>query len=45
MSDIKEATVPTLVFGEVFEEKQVPVEYYPLEHYKACGIIKKLADT
>ena len=26
MSDIKEATVPTLVFGEVFEEKQVPVE-------------------
>ncbi|HBA96658.1 MAG TPA: hypothetical protein DCZ23_00980 [Lachnospiraceae bacterium] len=27
------------------EEKNVPVEYYPLEHYKACGIIKKLADT
>lgn len=27
------------------QEKQVPVEYYPLEHYKACGIIKKLADT
>lgn len=26
------------------EEKQVPVEYYPLVHYKACGIIKKLAD-
>lgn len=27
------------------EEKGVPVEYYPLEHYKACGIIKKLADA
>ena len=27
------------------EEKQVPVEYYPLRHYKACGLIRKLADT
>ncbi|MCI8327598.1 MAG: cysteine protease StiP family protein [Lachnospiraceae bacterium] len=27
------------------KEKGVPVEYYPLSHYKACGIIKKLADT
>lgn len=27
------------------EEKSVPVERYPLVHYKACGIIKKLADT
>ncbi|EOT23447.1 hypothetical protein C805_03108 [Eubacterium sp. 14-2] len=27
------------------EEKQVPVEYYPLVRYKSCGIIKKLADT
>lgn len=27
------------------EEKQVPVEYYPLVHYKCCGIIKKLADA
>lgn len=27
------------------EEKQVPIEYYPLEHYKCCGIIKKLADA
>lgn len=27
------------------EEKQVPVQYYPLEHYKCCGIIKKMADT
>lgn len=26
------------------EEKNVPVEYYPLKHYKACGIIKKMAD-
>ncbi len=27
------------------EEKNVPIEYYPLTHYKTCGIIKKLADT
>lgn len=27
------------------DEKQVPVEYYPLTHYKCCGIIKKLADA
>lgn len=27
------------------EEKNVPVEYYPLVHYKACGIIKKMADV
>ena len=27
------------------EEKGVPIEAYPLTHYKACGIIKKLADT
>lgn len=27
------------------EEKKVEIEYYPLFHYKACGIIKKLADT
>lgn len=27
------------------DEKGVPVEYYPLRHYKACGIIKKLADA
>ncbi len=26
-------------------EKQVPVETYPLRHYKACGLIKDLADT
>lgn len=26
------------------EEKQVPVEYYPLRHYKCCGLIKKMAD-
>lgn len=25
-------------------EKNVPVEYYPLRHYKCCGIIKKMAD-
>ncbi|MCI9076905.1 MAG: cysteine protease StiP family protein [Dorea sp.] len=27
------------------EEKGVPVEYYPLKHYKCCGIIKKIADA
>lgn len=27
------------------KEKQVPVEDYPLKNYKACGIIKKLADA
>ncbi len=26
-------------------EKEVPVETYPLRHYKACGLIRKLADT
>lgn len=26
-------------------EKSVKIEYYPLHHYKTCGIIKKLADT
>lgn len=25
-------------------EKDVPVEYYPLHRYKACGLIRKLAD-
>ncbi|MCM1044253.1 MAG: cysteine protease StiP family protein [Candidatus Gastranaerophilales bacterium] len=27
------------------EEKQVPVEYFPLTHYKCCGMIKKIADA
>ncbi len=27
------------------EEKQVPIQLYPLRHYKCCGIIKKLAET
>lgn len=27
------------------EEKNVPIEYYPLTHYRSCGIIKKLADA
>lgn len=27
------------------EEKGVSVEYYPLQHYKACGIIQKMSDT
>lgn len=25
-------------------EKKAPIEEYPLKHYKACGIIKKLSD-
>lgn len=34
--------------GHVFrlaEDKSVPVAYYPLRHYKCCGIIKKVADA
>lgn len=27
------------------EEKGVPISYRPLKHYRACGIIKKLADA
>lgn len=27
------------------EEKNVPVEVYPLRHYRACGIIQKLGDA
>lgn len=27
------------------EEKDVPIEYYSLKHYKCCGIIKTLADA
>ncbi len=27
------------------EEKGVPVEVYPLKHYKCCGIIRKLSDV
>ncbi|MEZ3503238.1 MAG: cysteine protease StiP family protein [Lachnospiraceae bacterium] len=27
------------------EEKRVPVELYSMAHYKACGIIKRLADA
>lgn len=27
------------------QEKNVPVEYVALRHYKACGLIRKLADT
>ncbi len=26
-------------------EKNVPIEYYPLSHYKTCGIIRQLADA
>lgn len=27
------------------EEKNVPVEFYPLRNYRACGIIKNIADV
>ncbi|MDE7324322.1 MAG: cysteine protease StiP family protein [Lachnospiraceae bacterium] len=27
------------------DEKNVPVEYYPLKHYKCCGMIRKLAEA
>lgn len=30
---------------QLAREKNVPIEYYPLRHYKACGIIRKLADS
>jgi hypothetical protein len=26
------------------QEKEVPIEYYPLKNYKACGIIKNISD-
>lgn len=26
------------------QEKHVPIEAYPLRHYKCCGIIKKIGD-
>ena len=34
--------------GHIFrlaQEKGVPVEEYPLENYRACGLIRKLADS
>lgn len=27
------------------DEKNVPIEYYPLNNYKCCGIIKKMSDV
>lgn len=36
------ALIPIL---RLAEEKHVPVETYPMEHYKTCGIIKTIADT
>lgn len=42
--DCKEDVSLSHIF-RLAEEKQVPVEYYPLKHYKTCGIIKKLADA
>lgn len=39
----KEDTVLQHLYRLAYEKK-VPVEYYPLENYKACGIIKKYSD-
>jgi len=40
------ATDPCLdSIKQLAEEKGVSVEYYPLKHYKACGIIKELSDV
>lgn len=42
----KEAGNPELAhIIRLAEEKNVPVEIFPLKHYKACGIIKNMADT
>ena len=30
---------------QLAREKNVPLEVYPLKNYKACGLIRKLADT
>ena len=30
---------------QLAEEKGVPIEVYPLKNYKACGLIRKLADN
>ena len=30
---------------QLAEEKQIPVEVYPLQCYKACGLIRNLADN
>lgn len=30
---------------QLAREKQVPLEVYPLVHYRACGLIRELADT
>ena len=27
------------------QEKNVPIETYPLQHYRTCGMIKKMADV
>jgi len=42
--DVQESTMVQHIL-RLAEEKQVPVEYYPLQRYKACGLIKKCADV
>lgn len=45
LTDIRYKDDPALrhIF-RLAEEKQVPVAYYPLRHYKCCGLIKKMGD-
>ena len=34
--------------GQIYQlakEKDVPVEVYPLNNYRACGIIREMADS
>ena len=30
---------------QLAREKQVPLEAYPLVHYRACGLIREMADA
>lgn len=44
--DDKQKDAPELAHvRRLAEEKQVEIMYYPMEHYKTCGIIKKMADA
>ncbi len=45
---VREGETPNGTLKHLFQlaqEKNVPIETYPLKHYRACGIIKRLADT
>ena len=44
--DEKQKDAPELAhIRRLAKEKQVEIQYYPMEHYKTCGIIKKMADA